>query len=281
MQCGSTKGIMPLRWKAKDGQIYHASPNQEILKAQWDEGWHIVKKLRKNGNLVIVSMGEAIDGNHHRTTQLVTSDIEEQKRMHIALMNEAMDIVKFNPKTDKMFYMDSTEVHTGGTEDAIARDFIDPKTGNYLVTPAIKPSYEGAKDGRFSRDILHLDVNGVLFNIAHHGFNGGTRAWTTSNSMRAVLLSHYLNCLNYDKPIPRYIIRSHIHRYIPARIDEPKGTIEGFTTPSFQYKTRHAFRNFGLDFGTIGMLYVVVEPDGSTWWDCPKLVVEDAEVEKI
>jgi len=271
---------MPPRWVNPDGQTIIRSKGQKILWEQWRENWEIIAKLRKKSRLVIIFNGDAIEGNHNGSTQTLTKNLDVQSDMHTTCMEYAMNVAKFNDG-DLMYYLKGTEIHTQDKEDKIARDF-KTMNGKYLVKPIVEPTAEKEwRDGSFARDKLVLDVNGVLFDIAHQRFNRGRRAWTTTNPMRAQLTSYYLDCLNYDMPIPRYIIGSHWHVNLTTEIERPKGKIRGFITPSFKLKDRFAYKVASLDINSIGMLYFVVEPDGESFYDNPSIIVDDAEVEKI
>lgn len=278
---GSTTGLLtPGKWTGLDGQTWQMSKGQRVLLEQWNECWYRVKELRKKSRLVVVHNGDAIDGVHHGTTQLITSDKEEQKRMHIAAMESGLDIAEFK-KGDLLYYVYGTEMHVATAEDAIARDFTWPD-GKHYVPAVIKPSADANyKDGRFIRDQLKLDINGVIFDIAHHGFRSGNRAWTKENSVNYACKSIYFDYVERGIKFPRYIIRSHMHEFISGIYRGKRGTIEGFITPAFQLKTHHGHRVANEKIADIGMLIVVVKDNGESYWECPMVSYDEIEVEKI
>lgn len=280
---GSTTGLLtPGRWVGLDGQTHQLSKGQKVLWGQWEECWYRVRDLRKKlkARLVVVHNGDAIDGVHHGTTQLITNDKEEQKRMHIASMEKGLDIAKFN-RDDILYYVHGTEQHVSTTEDAIARDFTWTD-GKHYVPAVINPEDDTKfKDGRFIRYQLKLDINGVILDIAHHGFTAGIRAWTKGNMLIYACRSIYYEHIDRNLKPPRYVIRSHKHEYAYGYHRGRQGMIEGFITPAFQLKTHYGYKVACDKLSDIGMLIIVVEDNGNTYWECPMISYDEVDVEKI
>jgi len=76
---------------------------------------------------------------------------------------------------------------------------------------------------------LHLlaTVDGVSFDIAHHGPSGGIRNWTTGNQYRHNLRSMMQDDINCGRTPPRLAARAHYHTYVheTVRIPVDKGEI--------------------------------------------------------
>lgn len=242
---------------------------------QWVEAWETVKALRgRNGRVVIIHNGDAIDGNHHRTVELVTPNTEEQERIHIEAMDWVIRFLRLKPSNgDRMYYVAGTEAHVlagSSAEERIARDFA------HLVPPAVAPSANS--DGRYLRHHLLAKISEVPFDVAHHNGGVGMRAWTKSNPLRQRLLSLYFQALEYNLTLPRFWIRSHHHRFIHDRIRRERGVIDGFVTPAFQLKTHFGHKVANLELASIGML--IVEIDGDTVkWHCPRISYPSQETQ--
>lgn len=266
---GSSTGLLPPEnWVGLDGQTVRLSTGQKVLWQQWEECWERVRQLRKGARLVVIHNGDAIDGKHHDTTQLVTSDIEEQKRMHLAAMDHALKVAQHNPKKDKLFYVFGTETHVGGAEDAIARDLgAEP-----LIMPT--PANEW-RDGCFIHYHLKLNINGVRFDIAHHGLPSGTRAWTKNNGLFYVAKSHYFDCIERDVQPFDYIIGSHLHEYITAMYEGIKGSTRAIMTPAFQLKTHFGHKVARNKLSSIGLVIIVIEADGRHYYEVPMLTYDE------
>ncbi len=153
--CGSVTGIMTRhQWQGKS----FCDPNhvQKIVRGQFDEGISAAYDARKRGyRLIVCVVGDAIDGNHHKTVELVTPDIEEQKSIHVAVMEEALEKLKFNRKKgDLLYYIEGTEAHTGSSEGAIAKDL-------HAVPYRNGTKENKGEDGQYVWPRLILTINGV------------------------------------------------------------------------------------------------------------------------
>lgn len=276
--CGSVVGLMPGAgsWVMANGGSYTRNKIQDIIYEQWLECWQMVADMRKRSRLVIIHAGDATEGIHHETTQIVSNRIDEQERIHVAAMLEAMKISKFNEKRgDRMYYIGGTPTHVlpgQQSEERIAR---------VLATVPKLPGNNAGNDGRYLWDRWRMWINGVLFDVAHEGPHPGSRAWLRGNTLRWVLRSMYFDCLEHKLEMPRYWIRAHRHRWVPPeRHRGEAGTIEGFLTPCFQGPTEYVFQRFSMEFlSHIGMLVFIVEPDGRTEWECNRVqvIMEDAQ----
>ena len=261
---GSTVGLMPSPWNLEDGGTYHASPAQnEVLLATWRRAWARIAQERKRSRLIVVVNGDPVDGIHHETAELVTRRREEQNRMHIAVMDEALKTAKFNRKKgDRLYYTWGTPAHgASSSEEAIARDL-------------------GAvpKGERYAWRRLRLQVNGQVIDIAHQGAGVGRRAWTKENSLRNAVKSVYFNSLEADRPVPRFYVRSHRHVWVAPQDHAGRhGTITGIITPAMQLKTEYAHKVAGDEvLSSVGVVWLIIEDDPRlSHWDVELFEYED------
>jgi len=277
---GSTSGLMVgEQWQLSEGGYYNPSRTQMQIFEQFNLAADLVLKLRRRARLIVANVGDAVDNNHHETTQLVTPRIDEQERMHTDVMDHFLKRVKFSKRRgDLLYYVEGTPAHVqkgAQSEERIARDL--------GAVPKRKGTAEHEfKDGRYTWDHLKLNINGVLLDISHHpGVTPGTRAWTRGNALRSLLKSMYIESIDYKHPIPRYWIRAHRHKYTAEIHRGVQGTIEGFILPAFQSRTEYVNKIASHELATIGMLIIVIEPDGQTTWHCPHIVFEEDEYERI
>ena len=86
---------------------------QKIIYEQWEDVAREAKKRRKRFEQTIWFMnGDAVDGDHHDTNQLVTKNLVYQTFMHIQCVKNFRKIYGWKD-TDRMIYTDGTEVHVG------------------------------------------------------------------------------------------------------------------------------------------------------------------------
>lgn len=283
--CGSTLGLIPPEpFQLHEGGEYRPSKAQKIIWDQWAHNWEIIKKERKNSNLIIVHGGDIVEGMHHDTTQITSSRIEEHESIGQSCMDFAMRKSGFNPdKGDKYYQISGTEVHAGNgssSEERVAKDLDG-------VIPVYEKDVfddEGIhKNGRYTWDRLLRTTNGVLFDIAHHGGSVGQRAWTTENALYNKIKSIYWECVESSLPIPRYWIRAHFHTYVKTEYAGKRGTITGIMLPGFQIKTEYVYRKNGhaMKPADVGMVWVVIETDGTSHYHVDKIEVAQEEIEEF
>jgi hypothetical protein len=255
--CGSTMGLMKPGWfPLHDGGGYEPGATQKLIWKVWEAGWDKVAKERKGRRLIIVHVGDAVEGIHHATTQLISSRVDEHEKIHVDAMKWAMQKAKFG-KDDALYYISGTEEHAGNgsrSEETIA----DKMDGVVKMN-----------NNRATWDVIRKSINGVGFDISHHGASIGNTPLTEENGLTQKMKALYFDSLNYKQEIPRYWIRAHLHRFVYSRYVGAQGSIEGFVLPSFQMKTGYVYKRFNgrTTPSDIGMIWIRVDKDGSTSWD--------------
>jgi len=257
---GSTVGLMPPDPWVLDSSTpdepaqYVPSRAQHIIWEQWAECWQIIKRLRNRGDRVIITMmGDAVDGKHHETSELVTQRTEEQERIFIECMLYALKVIKFG-KSDLLQFISGTPIHVGEMSQSERRIANDMEVKIY--------------------DRLKCEVNGVKFDLAHDGLSVGRRAWTDSNTLRSVIKSMLFDSLLHQQDMADYVIRAHRHTYIPPEpFERGEYKTSGVVCPAFQLKTNYGSRYTASNNKPpdIGMFLVIVEDDGSHYHLCPRV----------
>ena len=267
--CGSTIGLCPPKQvQLDDGGYYNPSRGQkEVLWKMWEQGWDRVRELRKKSRLIIVHNGDSVEGTHDHVMGVVSRRRETQERIHIDCMDWAFRKSKFK-NDDLLYYMRGTKWHVGRgaeSDERIAEDL-----------DAI-PS-----EASFSHYHLRLDVDGVLLDIAHHGVNAGTRAWTKENALYHTIKSIYFDNVERNQPVPRAWIRSHYHVWVdPPTYKGNHGKITGFITPSFQLITPFGIKvGKAIKLASIGLLILIIE-NGELDWECHQVEYQHAPIIRV
>lgn len=276
---GSTSGLMPPeQWQMADGGFHNPSYTQKVIWKQWEDCWDkVIETKKKNkSRLVIVHLGDAIEGNHHDSTEIITNRLDEQERIHISCMDWALKATKFNSDVeDKIIYVAGTTAHTGESavaEERIARQF-----------DGIYPYKRGTEsldyqDGKYVWDRILFSHAGVNFNVAHAGANPGNRAWTKESGLQSLIKNVYFSSIESNTKIPNFWIRAHMHEYTPAIYKGKKGTIEGIICPAFQGRTHYLKILPNHIMSDIGMFCVLVQDDGTYSSFCEHLYIENDKV---
>lgn len=263
MHTGSVVGIMPRAWQAYDGHVIQQNPLQEILYAQWLECWEAVRQLcnaNPDAKLIVVNAGDPVDGDHHETTELTTQRIDEQERMHVALMQEALKTVHFDHVADELYYIAGTPAHGGigaTSEERIVRALLG----------------DIASGGTRALRVLRRRVNGVLFEVAHQGARPGRTRLTKGNGLRNYLNNEYITRLERQEELPRWLLFGHYHTFEHAYIERYDGVsmIDGFLLPCFSFKSDYIQSLAPNAYADIGMWIGVIDDQHATSWHCELL----------
>lgn len=279
---GSSVGLMPPgQWEFANGGYHNPDETQRILTRLWITAWERIGKARRGKRLVIVHNGDATEGQHHGSLEVITPRVDEQERMHVESMELAMALANFDASMgDLLYYVKGTPAHVmngGMSEERIARQFED--TG---IQPRRPPSEPGGKDGRFVWDRLRMDVNGKLFDIAHHGAGLGTKPWTKTNPLRSKLQEVYWRNLENKTRAPDYWVRS--HRHVKAHDVYVAATgqrIEGHITPAMQNKTEFGYKVAADIPASLGVIWFDISASGAVRFDEEYLETETEEVIRL
>jgi hypothetical protein len=272
LHVGSPFAISPARWLMHDGSEFHPNELQQHILAHWCACWANVAKLRKGARLIVIVLGDVVEGLHHDTTEITTARIDTQEAMSVAVIESALKIAKFNNRTDALRFVNGTPAHDGNGSaslERVARDVLD----------------RDANDGtRAAHDILRLTVNGVRFDVTHKPGSGpGSRAHTLGNAFHGWLRSLYFSALEDAQAPPRYVLTAHHHAYLRRDVHATRGhvALTGIICPSWKVKDEYVYRVAPFALSSIGMLAFDVQPDGAVQEHVWLLPVTQDEVEEL
>lgn len=161
MHSGSSTALFPRHgFKGEAAEDNHVSINERQIEIH-----HVfvrfageVAKARKGKRLILVNLGDAIDGFHHGSMQESLFKEKDQCAAHILLMQDFMKRVGFDKKKgDELHYVRGTEIHVKDAENELAQEL-----GAVRV-----------ESGLYVNEILSLDINGTKNLFAHHGKQRG------------------------------------------------------------------------------------------------------------
>jgi hypothetical protein len=259
--CGSTVALCPPTIKLDDGGTYSASKAQTWLWQDWNEYWDRVRlRVRQlHADLITVFNGDTTDGDHHGTSQIISSNSTAQADVVNACMEK---VIKSKP--DKMYFVRGTEAHVGKSaayEERIADGLM--KDG--------RPVEGDPETGTASWWHLKLMVNDVKLDFAHHG-RMGQRPWTIPNVSNLLAFQIYTEHVTRKRRHPDLAIRSHLHQMHDTYDAFPTRLIQ---TPAWQLKTAYVHKVAPESLATIGGIIITISPDGKL--DVEKVTFEPAE----
>jgi hypothetical protein len=245
VHCGSTLAMVPPEGvRLDDGGTYRPSKVQSALWKNWEDFWSRVGEQRRKAKatLYILWNGDLFEGDHHRTTQIISSNQETSDY----LIDRVYSVPKaLRPK--HQFVVRGTEAHvgaSGATEEAFAH--------------RIRATQDEEAD-TWSWWHFKGEINGVLITAQHHG-KFGRLPWTGQNALNQQAAHIFHEYAKRKERWPDLVLRSHMHRWGDSYKAQPVRLIQ---TPAWQMKTAFAHKVAPNSPPDIGGIVVQIEVDGS------------------
>lgn len=248
---GSTVALCPPSIVLDDGGTYQCSTPQAWLWQNWTDYWAAAKAKRDalGAELWLIGNGDATDGNHHGTTQILSGNAAAQAAVVDALLKVPLAL-----KPDRIVLIRGTEAHVGpsaSNEERIARGL--RKDG----WPVIVDEVSGAS----SHWHFRTEIQGVRLDFAHHG-RVGTRPWTkpnvTANLAAEIFFDHAAEDFKRNRmpTAPHLAVRSHMHQFVDTHDQHPVRVIQ---TPAWQLATAFIHRIAPGKVADVGGLLVTIQ----------------------
>jgi hypothetical protein len=195
--------------------------------------------------LYIVANGDLVEGDHHRTVQILSGNLQAQA----AVIDAAMK-VPLSLSPSKLWVIRGTEAHVGqsaSAEESIAKGLRKDK----------RPIVSDLETGTASTWHLRMELHGKLIDIAHHGRTGQrehTRGSAAVLHAHDILLSHVKNG---DRP-PDLCLRAHYHKFNDSGDSCPTRVV---TSGAWQLATGHVRKVATDSLADIGGVIALVRPD--------------------
>lgn len=254
MHSGGSTALFPdyqmtFSHNGKDAMIARATPLQARMYKHWIACGKAIKERGKGKRIVVVHNGDALEGHHHGSIQIVTPNPKHQTEIHIELMETLLKESGHSVKNgDELHYTSGTESHTGWEEYGISEHF----------------------DAHF-HDELQAKINGVAVWFTHHGGGAGKGA-NEGNGYRNWLKDIYFECLRAGKTPPDMVVTAHFHKPIYQTYVMDWHTIHGMILPSWQQKTRYAHRVAPFQRNDIGLMLTTITAGGDVRVEKPLLM---------
>lgn len=206
--------MLPPNVVSSEGNELVQNRLQQWLWSAWnDVMFGELPRLIGDDEWVLVVNGDAIEGNHHGTKELVSHDESDHVEIAAELLRPLAE------KATQTFLVEGTECHTKNHEHALGR----------LVNATPDP-----ETGRCAWSCLHLRVAGQHV-LAHHHIGTTSRTWLESGEPGRALVNARAEALAVGAPVPDVVIASHRHRW--SIVQGPHGT--AVVTPAWQGVTRY------------------------------------------
>lgn len=252
MHTGGSTALFPAGgYNGKGAEDNHVTPNkrQQDIHPIFTRFGAEVGIARKGKRLIVVMLGDAIDGFHHGSLQESLFNVKDQCAAHIILMRDWMKRAKF-AKGDELYYVRGTEAHVGDHENDMAMEL-----------GAVK-----SPSGLHVFETLTLDINGCRNMFFHHGTTRG-KGSNEGNALRNYLRDFRSELEKDGLDSVDALWTGHTHgptwnTHIARRKDGQFHVLHGFICPSFQGKTRYAYGKVPATVNSVGGVYTRVSVDG-------------------
>lgn len=211
--CGSDVGLMPETLRLPKGNVVTIGDNvlQRWLLEKWRVAEELVYNLTKGYRVLLAFNGDAIEGSHHRTTELVAQD----KMRHVqAFMQCAERLVEMS---DHRIVIKGTECHTENFEHEIASR-INPIGGE-------------------ARDKWFIETRGVKHDFAHH-IGTSSRKYLEGSQLSIAMGNAELCASRVGHPPAHVYWRG--HRHGGGYYSDGNRTM--VVTGAWQFLTRYGFK---------------------------------------
>src|SRR5688572_1329394 len=117
LHSGGSTALFPNRFWQFEHTNHTPTKQQQAMFEHFDKCAEHAKQQRKDKRLIVVHDGDAIEGVHHNSLQVLTYNTDEQMELHEDLMDHFLTRAEFDRKRgDKLYYVRGTESHTGDKE---------------------------------------------------------------------------------------------------------------------------------------------------------------------
>lgn len=226
LHINSTVALSQSQVPLDDGGTYQMSKSQRWLYECFKDFYKAVEDLE--GEKILVLNGDVIDLNKHSKHQLITSNAS-------VVVEHALSILR-GYTLDRLYVVRGTEAHVG-------------PVGEYEELLARRLNATPNDSGNYTHWSLFISVEGVIFDIAHHGVVG-QKAWTRTHPLDSLAANTIIEVTKNNAVLPDVIIRSHLHTHADTYDNYPVRVIQ---TPAWQLSTAYSHR-IGAGLADIGGL---------------------------
>ena len=202
--------------------------------------------MRKSKKLIVVKLGDAIDGIHHETKELITQYLDEQREINIKLTQRSLTAMNFG-KDDRLYWVAGTPVHAGEDEEKIAKDF--DVTVKYGKSRAVWP-------------LLPININGVECLFFHHGASVG-RGANKGNGLRNRLKNIRYDYMDAGEKPPEIVVTADKHQMdYQTLTNNGQIIMRGIISPAWQVKTDFTYKINAEALSKVGSVVIEITAEG-------------------
>lgn len=207
---------MPPTFVTANEQEVRQNPLQAWYWQCWKKSLAWLDDLIGDDPAALILNGDMVEGDHHRTTEIISRNIED----HVEIARLLLQPLTL--RFAKTFMLRGTECHTGNVEATLGKMLgceINPETDRRVF------------------DRLTLDICGVRL-VARHHVTTTSRPWLESNGLGMELAAEQLHAVRNNETMPRVLCVA--HRHVAGHVVTGDGLC--LATPAWQGMTRHTHK---------------------------------------
>jgi hypothetical protein len=243
---GSMYGMLPPDFISTDGSEKPQNPAQRYL---WECWVDMKQKAAKFAIDSVIVNGDVIEGKQakQKASELTLVAPNDQESAAVFLLRDLRNWLEKNTGREVPFYIvQGTEYHEGRGAEELESIAARVRGAN------INSNFSG----RHSKEVLDLDIDGVILNFAHH--LGGGAGFTRSGNLDAEALWCQITASKGQSVPADLIVRSHLHYYMHVEHTSRHAVL----CPCWQIQTRFArHRSAYKLMPDIGALIIHVNPE--------------------
>lgn len=220
IHCGSVFGLLPEGFVNSEDKVVEQNVGQQHLWQCWLDFCNVqVKPFNPD---VVIFNGDAVDGAQRKNhgVELSLPLILDQEEAAV----ETLRVLRNAAPNAEWFFVQGTEYH----EDGAARSLEN------IASRLEARKYVGLGTGRYSKEVLDLELEGVVINAAHHISGSGGIYRATAADREGIWSA--LAGKEGKSPKADVVVRSHVHSFIHVE-HESKHIV---VSPCWQLQTRYA-----------------------------------------
>lgn len=242
----STVAVCPPKVRLDDGGTYQASTAQQWLYRNWCDFWERSAKARRKADWCgLLLNGDAFDGDHHNTGQLITRNPATEQKILWDLLAPALDL-----KLHQVIVVRGTESHVG-KEGAAEEEFARTLSGKVEVA-------QDPETGDYSWWHYRGDIGPCRLDATHHGKTGHL-PWTKPAATQRLAAQIFYEHAKRGWRHPDLCIRSHFHQLGDSYDAHPTRVIQ---TGAWQLKTAYVHAKAPEGLADIAGLIVTITDHG-------------------
>jgi Ni/Co efflux regulator RcnB len=111
--------FLPHQWSGRNGMTHTPTPLQKRIEEHKNFFCDVIAQRRKGAKLILVHNGDGVEGDHHNSADVCTTNELEQAEIHIEIMEDIKKRMGWE-RGDELHYTRGTKTHVKHWESYIA-----------------------------------------------------------------------------------------------------------------------------------------------------------------